>query len=655
MMIRRDRLPRIDLTSRLRRSGLPHAVRSVLLLTAVGAGALGAQTPEVNVAPQRGPADAAELEAFLDGVMTAHLSDKHVAGATVAVVRDGRVLLAKGYGWADVDDRIPVDPERTMFRIGSVTKLFTWTAVMQLVEEGRIDLDQDVNGYLDFELPDTYDEPITMRHILSHTPGFEEDSRDLFTKDSTGIVPMGEWLADHIPARVRPPGEYSSYSNYATGLAGYIVERVSGMPYDDYIEQRILGPLGMNSTTARQPLPAHLAEDMSRGFKWSRGRFEEQSFEIITGAAPAGSISASASDMAKFMLAHLNHGAVGDRRILGAEAAALMHTRGFEHDPRLPGWALGFYEKSSHGVRIIGHGGDTQWFHSDLALIPEDGVGVFVSYNTDKGGELSFGTFLESFLDHYYPAQPTPVAIPDEAKAQARRVAGTYQFNRMSYTTWQKAAGLAAGVSIGAADDGTLLFAMAGEPMRMVPVGPLLYREELGHQLLAFQEDEDGDITHAFIGAAPMMAMERLAWFEAPKFHQMLLGLCALIFAATIIAAVRRFFRRRWGHRRPEDELPGRYLTVGISVLNVAFLVALGVLASDFWALLSPPYTDLQLALALPVLAALLTIGAIVMAVRHWRSGASTRGARITYSVVIAASLVFIWSLNTWNLLGWRF
>jgi len=639
----------------MRRPWHPAGLKALGLSMLLAAAPLGAQAPELNVPARRGPTDAAELEAFLDGVMVAHMRDKHIAGATVSVVRDGELLLSKGYGWANVGERKPVDPDRTMFRIGSVTKLFTWTAVMQLAEAGRIDLDADVNTYLDFEIPATYDEPITMRHILSHTPGFEEDSRDLFTKDSTALEPLGQWLANHIPARVRPTGRYSAYSNYATALAGYVVERVAGVPYDEYIEQHILEPLGMTYTTSRQPLPANLVEHMSEGYRWANGTFEDEPFELITGAAPAGSISASASDMARFMLAHLNGGELDGRRILSNETAAMMHARGFEHDPRLPGWALGFYESSSHGVRIIGHGGDTQWFHSDLALIPEDNLGVFVSYNTDTGGEVSFAAFMQAFLDHYYPSTPPPVVLTDEHKEQAARVAGSYQFNRMSYTTWQKAAGLMGDVKVRPDGDGAIVVGVLGDPMRMVPVGPLLYREELGHGLLAFAEDESGNITHAFIGMAPMMALERLAWYQSPTLHQILLGLCAVIFLATIIAAVRRFFRVRWGHPRPEDELRGRALTVGISLLNVAFLVTLAVLASDFWSLLSSPFTDLQIALALPVIAGLLTIGAIVVAVRHWRSGAGTLSARVTYSVVIAASLVFMWSLNMWNLLGWRF
>jgi CubicO group peptidase (beta-lactamase class C family) len=242
--------------------------------------------------------------------MTANLRDKHVAGATVAVVKDGALFFAKGYGYADVEQRKPVDPERTLFRLGSTSKLFTWTAVMQLVEDGKLDLDADVNRYLDFKIPATYPEPITLRHIMTHTAGFEEDLRDLIAKDSAHMVPLGRWLETHMPERVRPPGNYASYSNYATALAGYVVERVSGLSWDDYIERRILGPLGMNRTTGRQPLPPQFREDMSHGYSFSRGQFEPKEWEIIMGAAPAGSISASATDMATFMLAHLGNGAV---------------------------------------------------------------------------------------------------------------------------------------------------------------------------------------------------------------------------------------------------------------------------------------------------------------------------------------------------------
>src|SRR5256885_8274268 len=231
-------------------------------------------------ASARGVRDRGELAAFLDGVMAANLRDKHVAGATVAVVKDGALFYANGYGYSDVAHRAPVNPERTLFRIGSTSKLFTWTAVMQLVEQGKLDLDADVNRYLDFKIPATYPQPITLRHIMTHTPGFEEDGRDLITDDTTRMIPLGRWLATHIPGRVRPPGTYSSYSNYATALAGYVVQRVSGESYDDYIDRHILKPLGMTRTTTRQPLPAALRGDMSGGYTWGGGPFAPQQYEI---------------------------------------------------------------------------------------------------------------------------------------------------------------------------------------------------------------------------------------------------------------------------------------------------------------------------------------------------------------------------------------
>jgi hypothetical protein len=211
------------------------------------------------------------------------------------------------------------------------------------------------------------------------------------------------------------------------------------------------------------------------------------------------------------MLAHLNRGLLGDQRILAESTATAMQTRGFSHDPRLPGWGLGFYEKSSHRLRIIGHGGDTRWYHSDLALIPSEHLGVFVSYNTDTGGSLSAGPFLIAFLDHYYP-DPAPIATyPADAKAQADKIVGEYEANRRAYSTFQKAFGLAGATKIGADSAGALLFDGGNGPSRWVPVGPLLYREELGHDLVAFKTDDAGRVTHGFVGSGPMIALERIS------------------------------------------------------------------------------------------------------------------------------------------------
>jgi CubicO group peptidase (beta-lactamase class C family) len=610
-------------------------------------------TPTEPTSTARGLRDRAELEAFLDGMMEANLGDKHVAGATVAVVKDGALFFAKGYGWADPNRHIPVSGERTLFRIGSISKLFTWTAVMQQVEQGKLDLDADVNRYLEFKIPATYPQPITLRHIMTHTPGFEEDGRDLITSDTTRMVPLGTWLATHIPGRVRPPGTYSSYSNYATALAGHIVERVSGLSFDDYVEQRILTPLGMTQTTTRQPLPAKYATDMSGGFKWGGGKFESQKFEIVH-PAPAGSIGSSATDMAKFMLAHLGNGSYNGQRILAESTAVKMHTRAFTHDARLPGFALGFYEKSSHGLEIIGHGGDTGWFHSDLALIPSEGIGVFVSYNTNTGGELSFGPFLRQFLDHYYPVAPIQAATVANAVDQAKRVAGEYQFNRRSYTTFQAALGLAGSISVTPTDSGRVMLHSPLGDAQLVPVGPQLYRDAMKDELVSFKAEPNGDVNYGFLGAAPMMVLERVSWYRSPKLHWVVLGLAIVVFIATIIAAGRRVLRQRYGTPRPDDPLPGRALVVTAALVNVVFLVALTVVLGSSGGLLEGPLTGLKIAFALPVIGALLAVGAAVMSARQWRSGAGTRGARLRYSSVVVLALLFAWSLSQWNLLGWR-
>ena len=598
----------------------------------------------------RGLRDRAELEAFMDGVMAAQLRDHHVAGATVSVVKDGALFFTKGYGVADVRQQRPVIGDSTMFRIGSISKLFTWTAIMQLAEQGKLDLNTDINKYLDFKIPATFPQPITLTNVMTHTPGLEEEPRDLFTEDSAHIMPMGKWLPAHMPKRVRPPGTYASYSNWATATAGYIVERVSGMPFDQYIEQNILEPLGMTSTTTRQPLPARFASQMSGGYEWKGGEYKPHKWEIITGAWPAGSVSATAPDMAKFMIAHLNDGEYNGHRILAAATAQKMHTRIFGHDPRLNGFAYGFYEKSSHGVRIIGHGGDTQWFHSDLALIPSDRIGVFVSYNTNTGSQLSFSPFLAQFLDHYYP-EPHPPLVSKATKEQLQRFAGEYTANRTSYSTFMKVASLFDVTTVGVADSGMLTANLLGQQMRLVPVDSLLFRDITSREPVAFRADPNGHITHAFVGMVPMEAFERREGFGSPRVHLFVLGLGIVVFVLTAGAALVRRFTPR--DRRP-PRLPGRAVLVGASVAFLAGAGAIAASAADIQDILYNRLGKLEAALALPVIGALLTLGALVAAVRQWRSGTGTRWERLRYSAVVLVALLFVWSLNAWNLLGWH-
>src|SRR5262245_58391874 len=239
--------------------------------------------------------DPGELESFIADFLAAQIEPNHVPGATISVVKDGQLFFANGDGYADLENRVPVNPDTTIFNTGSVGKPFTWTAVMHLVEQGKLDVNADVNTYLDFKLPATYPEPITLIHLMPHRPGFEERLYGISASSPEKIVPLGQWLAHNIPARVRRPGEFASYSSYGASLAGYIVQRVSGMSYEDYIETNILQPLGMAHSIARQPPPPELAAHMSKGYTYADGGYQAKDFELIN-IAPAGSVSASATD-----------------------------------------------------------------------------------------------------------------------------------------------------------------------------------------------------------------------------------------------------------------------------------------------------------------------------------------------------------------------
>lgn len=606
-----------------------------------------------------GPTDPAELAAFMDGLMSAQLKDHDIVGATVAVVRDGRLLFSKGYGWADWARRVPVDPATTMFRVGSITKLFTWTATMQLAERGKLDLHADVNDYLDFRIPDTYPgQPITVWNLMTHTPGFEDRSFGLF---SPSTQPRGAFLAAHIPARVRPPGKYSAYSNYGAALAGYIVERVSGEPWEHYVRMHILTPLGMDHTAMEQPLPADLEGDMSVGYSAGGGSPEAAPFETLLPFAPAGSGSASADDIARFMIAHLQNGEYDGRRILADSTARLMHTRQFTHDPRLPGFDLGFYEQDSHGVHIIGHGGDTQLFHSDLSLMPAESLGVFVSFNTVGGGELSFGPFLDRFLDHYFPEPPASSSKTDagtSAAADLSAYVGSYQLNRMSYTTAEKLLGLFGPVSVGKDDDvpGGIVTQTPLGKTHFVLAGEHRFRQVDGSARVAFRV-ENGRANHFFMSNVPMMAAERIAWYRTPLIGWILLGSALLLFATAVLAPP-----ARWLLRKRFPQIPpvtgraraARRVQFAVAAFALVAVVVLAVALSNQTAFIEGRGGLIYSALTLTTLAAIATLALLWNTYVVWRRKLGDRWSRLHNTAVTLGALGFVYVLAQWNLLGWR-
>ncbi len=349
----------------------------------------------------RGPQNVTELASFLNTTISDELSTYHIPGATIAVVKDGKLLYANGYGYADVANKTPVDANATLFEIGSVTKLFTWTAVMQLVEEGKIDPHADVNTYLtDFKIPATFPQPITMENLMTHTAGFEAQPEGVAVSDPKDIQPLGATLAQTMPARIWPPGQVWSYSDWGAALAGYIIQEVSGIPFNQYVAEKIFTPLGMNNTTIEQPVPSPLVENVSKTYAYKDGTFQ-QTQDWTIGMAPIGAIHSTASDVAKFMIAQLQNGEYNGTRILNTSTALDMHSAHFTPDPYTK-FALGFFMGNQNNESSISHTGYTAYFRSEIFLLPERNVGLFVSYNSagegGTGGIWPCRTSRRSFL-----------------------------------------------------------------------------------------------------------------------------------------------------------------------------------------------------------------------------------------------------------------
>lgn len=603
--------------------------------------------------------DRAELEAFVDGFVSGEVEAYDVAGLTVAVVKDGQLFFAKGYGWADVDRSLPVDAEQTLFRPGSVSKLFTWTAVMQLVEQGKLDLDADVNTYLtQFKLPATYEAPITLRHALTHTVGLEDGGIGyLMARSPQQLVPLARSLAAHMPARVRPVGTSgeglsSSYSNWATSLAGLIVANASGVSFEDYVEANILRPLGMESSTFKEPLPEALAKRMSAGYTFEAGAFKPHDYEFIANFGPAGSLAATAPDMARFMIAHLQDGGAGDARILKPETARAMHARVFSPHPAVGGSGLGFYETYVNGRRLIGHGGDTNYFHSELGLLKEEGVGFFVSVNTGGKAGLVPRHFFRAFMNHYFPARLPPVKIPGDFDARAARFVGQYRATRHSYTKFEKVFGLLGGASVAASGKNTLIIPdLFGESAQYAEVAPSVFREVRGDRTVAFVENSAGEVV-GVVGQFAFIPFYKLRWYESSPFQFALLGLSLVLFLVALVSALRHWKADKAGPRAARWARRNLGL---LGALNLAFVVAfVSIFAAGLEDLIFAVPRSLYAVLTLPLIGTALTALAVALALRVWREGYWTRGSRLLHTSGVFAAVAFVWFLSYWNLLGYR-
>ena len=614
---------------------------SLSLLTACGSTSSSASLPPREPPAGEHQLTSEDVNAWLDGKLPDALKNGDIPGAVVTVVKDGQVVTTRGYGWADTGasggQPVAVDPQKSLFRVASVSKIPTSIAAMQLVEQGKVDLDADISAYLDFEIERRFDEPLTLRHLLTHSAGFEEHGSLTPTTD------LEAYVKNDPPAQVFAPGTTPGYSNYGMALAGYIVQRVSGQPFETYVREHVLEPAGMTTSTYEQPLPAGLAGSLGPGHT-STG--EKIPFELM-GDFPAGSLTVSAPDFAAFMNAQLSR----SPKLLREKTWEQMWSPGLGEE-RLGNRAkagemgLGYFDLSRHGQRVVGHGGDIQGWHSQFELYPEEKTGIFISYNGDGNGSDSSNNLREDlaqgFADRYFPGDAVKASGSKDSAERARQVAGSYVPSRTFWTTFLSAWMPAySSVSIEHTGDGKLKV----DKTQYVEVEPWVWRQVDGRGAIAAQVKDGKVVSLSQEPAFTLLPTTLLQQALVPVF-----GVClVLLLVVTVAWPVGALRRRRALKRGQEVGAPvpwltrvargGGVLALAAQLTWISLLVVImtnsSTITDGSFTWLIPVARCAQVLQALGVVAVIPAAADFVVSLRRragWR--------RVTMSAVLLAALV---------------
>ncbi len=603
----------------------------------------------------------ADVDAWLDGYLPYALRAGDIPGAVVVVVKDGTILTARGFGFADLAKRTPVDPAKTLFRPGSVSKLVTWTAVMQLVGAGKLDLDRDVNTYLDFTIPPYDGKPVTLRQIMTHTAGFEEAAKGIIAYDAGDNVGIAAYLKRWTPQRIFAPGTTPAYSNWATTLAGYIVQRVSGEDFDTYVDRHIFAPLGMHDATFRQPLPKALAAQMATGYPKAG---EAKGFEFIV-PAPAGALAASGTDMGRFMIAHLQHGQLDGKAVLPPAVADTMHDSPLARVdplsllPPLNRMELGFFETNINGREVIGHLGDTSAFHTSLHLFMQDGVGLYVSFNSPGKagavGPLRTAVF-EDFADRYFPTVAAPDGRVDAtvAKRHAAMMVGNWTASRRVDSSFLAVVYNFIGqAKVGVGPKGELvipsLTSAGGRPRQWIETAPFVWHDAYGHERLAAKVEGGKVVRWSFDLAAPF---EVFLPVPAALSSTWLLPAAYAAIAVLLLTALhwpvawyaRRVYRAQ--HPLAGAALRAYRATRTMAAIEIALLVGWALFISAIFNGGKPSPTMDGILAGLEIGSIVILVGTLLIAawnaVTTW-TGARRLTARLWSLLVLAAAAVLLY------------
>lgn len=608
-----------------------------------------------------------DFETFLEPHIGEEMQKWHTPGLVFVLVKGGKIFFAKGYGYANLEKKIPVVPDKTLFRIGSVSKLVTATSVMQLAEKQLLNLNEDINQYLTrFQIKNKFFTPVTASHLLTHTGGFIDDTMGLFSYRKDGALPLETFLKSRMPPCALPPGDFIVYSSFGISLLGYIVQVRSGMDFEEYAQKNIFKPLEMHKTSF--VLSDNLKKDLAAGYDYKNTTYYPLPFDYLN-IYPAGSITSTGTDMASFMIAHLQNGRYKNVRILQEATAKNMHQQHATHHPRFKGVGYGFWESEVNSRRVIWHNGGVRGFGSWLYLIPKENMGLFMSYSNFNPSMDSGDVILKKVFDHYYPQKAEKTSLTLKApiatnELQVRPFVGEYRWLKTGapWHTWEKIFNLLGVFHVIAEKDGALQIYRpnAQEPSSFIEVKPSFFQnKEDPRRYLNFRKDSKENITSMVSeGSAGI----KLPWYEKQTLHFVLIIIFLAVFSSGCIVwplayLVRRMRKKILSFSKASSR--ARKIEWAGSMANVLFLVGFPFLmvtnvipgANGIVEYIYGMPPEIQVVLFIPWVIFILTVLTSVYTILVWKEGTGHLVARVYYSVVAVVMIAFLPFLMYWKLL----
>ena len=622
----------------------------------VAAVALGYAPLLAQVPPQVTPLTVHMAAAFADTFFPEEMARRRIPGAVFVVVSGGGVMLARGYGAAQLEPWRSADPGRTVFRMASVTKVITATAALQLVEQGRLEVTRDVNTYLtNLRVQPFGPTPVTLHHLLTHTAGFDERLIGIAARRAADIQPLRAYLAGSMPPRFAEAGHVASYSNHGMTLVGLLVEEVAGRPFADYVREMILEPLEMRHSGFLTGSPP---ADLAVAYEFVSGRHRPLSHEYLQ-TPPAGSFFTTGTDMARFLIAHLRGGVYQGRRILRPDTVARMHARQFTEHPGVSGWAYGLWEDSRRGERALLHNGGGKGYRSLIYLLPGRDTAFFVAYNlADKhtDGELQevlIERFRRTFVD---PSERT--ARTTYAHGSLDPFIGDFRYVRRARTTVERIISVPNVARIDKSPAGELLMTRHGDKSTVLrPAGPLLFRRDDDRGHVAFSALNGRTPQRLIVDAGFPMVYERISPFATLRVQATWVLAMALVF---IYAAVWRPASRVVRRVSAESAAAVRWslwLAGVASGLNLIFLAAFPIAffgdmeggMPEFVYGVAPAAGAL---LNVPTATSVLALAAAIVLMAVWRNPSCRLRTRLEHTAVATTLLSFVAFARYWRFIG---